>query len=225
MNEAGQSEIDKSDKSQDNSLFLAFQTIESALIAENWFLNTVRSELQKTAPLTEFPTVTSSNGHDYLVHFTQFLFFLHALDCTDADQISNFIDSHNQKIADMIADPEFSRSVNEYKKAIIRPERKAKILDTVRYFRRPVFAIYDFGHLLITEMSPKTTEKLIEDLRFGKLVERRIDQRISSDQKRILIGSTGFLEDKYRTSLLMHRRMIAAGLSDAEFGRARNGNA
>lgn len=200
---------------------LAFETVEAALVAENWFLKTVRAELQKAAPLSEYPTLGSSNGHDYLVHFTQFLFFLQALNCTDADQISNFIESHNQKISDLIGDPDFHKSLNEYKKAIIRPERKAKILDTVRMFRRPVFAIYDFGHFLIGEMSPKTTEKLIEDLRFGKLLERRIDDRISVDQKRVLIASTGFLEDAYRTSLLMQRRMIARALSDDEFRLAK----
>lgn len=121
----------------------------------------------------------------------------------------------------MIVGPDFTRSVNEYKKAIIRPERKAKILLTIRCFRRPVFAIYHLGHLLIMEMSSKTTDKLIEDLRFGKLIERRIDHRISADQKRVLFASTGFLENTYKTSLLMHRRMIAQGISEEEFRRIR----
>ena len=215
--EAGLKEVSEQNRSGENKMLLAFETVESALRAENWFLNTIRAKLEETAPLSDFPTITGSNGHDYLVHFTQFLFFLKALDCTDADQISNFIEAHNAKIEAKISDPNFTRSLAEQKKAIIRAERKAKILDTIRLFRRPVFAIYDFGHLLIDEMSPKTTEKLIEDLRYGKLLERREDQRMSADQKRILIGSNGFLEETYQTSLLMQRRMIAKGMSESEF--------
>lgn len=99
--------------------------------------------------------------------------------------------------------------------------RKAKVLDTIRTLRTPVFAIYEYGHLLIDEMSPKTTEKLIEDLRYGGVLARRIDDRITADQNRILIASTGFLEDTYRMSLLMQRRMIAMSLSEDEYRRAR----
>jgi hypothetical protein len=198
----------------------AFATVESSLRAENWFLEKVREELEKTAPLSSFPTIGGTNGHDYLLHFTQFLFFLKALDCTDAEQIAAFIDAHNTKIEDDLARPDFAKSANEFKKAVIRPERKAKIVDTIRVMRRPVFAIYDYGHLLIDDMSPKTTEKLIEDLRFGKLLVRRTDERMEADQKRILLESTGFLEDTYMTSLLMQRRMMAASMADEEFGRA-----
>lgn len=200
----------------------AFETVEAALTAENWFFETIRAKLEETAPLEEFPTVMGSNGHDYLLHFTQFLFFLKALDCTDPEMISTFIDSHNAKLEEQIASPGFTKSVNEFKKAIIRPERKAKILNSIRAMGEPVFAIYEFGHLLIDEMSPKTTEKLIEDLRYGKLLERRTDERLEADQKRILILSNGVLEDTYRTSLLMQRRLIAQALSDAEIAQARS---
>ena len=205
----------------EDSVRLAFETVEATLRAENWFFETVRAELAKTAPLSDFPTVMGSNGHDYLLHFTQFLFFLKALDCTDADQIANYIEAHNARIEGMVEDPDFTKSRNEFRKAIFRPERKAKILDTIRTLRTPVFAIYEYGHLMIDEMSPKTTEKLIEDLRFGGILARRVDDRMSSDQKRILIASTGFLEDTYRMSLLMQRRMIAMGLSDEELSLAR----
>lgn len=205
----------------EDSVRLAFETVEATLRAENWFFETVRNELSKAAPLSEFPTIMGANGHDYLLHFTQFLFFLKALDCTDADQIANYIEAHNARIEGMIEDPDFTKSRNEFRKAIFRPERKAKILDTIRTLRTPVFAIYEYGHLMIDEMSPKTTEKLIEDLRFGGVLARREDDRMSADQKRILIASTGFLEDTYRMSLLMQRRMIAMGLSDAEYARAR----
>lgn len=222
MTLAGRKELNDAPAPVGDSLRRAFETVESSLMAENWFLETVRAELMKTAPLTDFPTITGSSGHDYLLHLTQFLFFLQALDCTNADQISNFIEAHNQKISAEISDPGFTKSKNEYRKAIIRPERKAKILDTIRTLRRPVFAIYEFGHLLIDDMSPKTTEKLIEDLRHGKLLERRVDERISVDQKRVLITSTGFLEDTYRTSLLMHRRMIAHSMSEAEYSNAKS---
>ncbi|WP_347313401.1 hypothetical protein [Defluviimonas sp. SAOS-178_SWC] len=203
------------------SLKLAFDTVEIALRSENWFFETVRKKLEETAPLSEFPTIMGANGHDYLLHFTQFLFFLKALDCTSADHIAAFIASHNAKLEEQIASDDFSKSEKEYRKAIIRPERQAKILDTIRTFNAPIFAIYEYGHLLIDDMSPKTTEKLIEDLRYGKLLDRRTDERMSADQKRILIASNGFLEDTYRISLLMQRRMIAASLSDAEIAAAR----
>lgn len=222
MTQAGLDQANNSDNASENSARLAFETVECALRAENWFFETVRKELKKTAPLSEFPTITGSNGHDYVLHLTQFLFFLKALDCTDADQISNFIESHNKKIETEITDPNFTKSVNEFKKAIIRPERKAKILDTIRTMQRPVFAIYEYAHLLIDEMSPKTTEKLIEDLRYGQLLVRRTDDRMSADQKRVLIASTGFLERTYQTSLLMQRRMIASVLSQAEFDKAKS---
>jgi hypothetical protein len=208
--------------SSQDSVRLAFETVEATLRAENWFFETVRAELAKTAPLSDFPTVMGSNGHDYLLHFTQFLFFLKALDCTDADQIANYIEAHNSRLEGIIDDPDFTKSRNEFRKAIFRPERKAKIIDTIRTLRMPVFAIYEYGHLLIDEMSPKTTEKLIEDLRYGGVLARRIDDRIAADQKRILIASTGFLEDTYRMSLLMQRRMIAMGLSEGEYRRARS---
>ncbi|MEM9581668.1 MAG: hypothetical protein AAGA08_00980 [Pseudomonadota bacterium] len=204
------------------SIVRAFETVEASLRAENWFFETIRKKLEETAPLSEFPTIMGSNGHDYLLHFTQFLFFLKALDCTDADQISNFIESHNDKINSQINDPGFLKSVKEFKKAIMRPERKAKILDTIREFNTPIFAIYEYGHLLIDDMSPKTTEKLIEDLRYGKLLERRVDERLTADQKRVLIASNGFLEDTYRISLLTQRHLIGQSLSEAEFNAAQS---
>ena len=200
----------------------AFETVEASLRAENWFFTTIREKLGETAPLEDFPTLGGANGHDYLLHFTQFLFFLKALDCTDAEAVAAFIEAHNDKLERQMAAPGFSKSVNEFKKAIIRPERRDKILDSVRALEEPVFAIYEFGHFLIDVMSPKTTEKLIEDLRYGKLLERREDDRIDADQKRILIGSTGFLEDTYQTSLLTLRRLIAQNLSDSEIEAARD---
>ena len=220
MTEAAKHGLEQGAGARD-SMLRAFETVEASLRAENWFFETVRTKLEETAPLSEFPTIMGSNGHDYLLHFTQFLFFLKALDCTDADQIANFIESHNAKLEEQIANPNFTKSEREYKKAIIRPERKAKILDTIRTFNTPIFAIYEYGHLLIDDMSPKTTEKLIEDLRFGKLLDRRVDDRMSADQKRVLIASNGFLEDTYRISALMQRRMIAQSVSDAEITAAR----
>ena len=217
MTRAALQESDRSGPAGGDHLRRAFETVEASLRAENWFFEKVREELEKTAPLSSFPTINGTNGHDYLLHFTQFLFFLKALDCTDADQISNFIEAHNRKIEDDLKSATFTKSPAEFKKAIIRPERKAKILDTIRVMRRPVFAIYEYGHLLIDDMSPKTTEKLIEDLRYGKLLVRRIDERMSADQKRMLIDSPGFLEDTYMTSLLMQRRMIASAMPEDEY--------
>ncbi|MEM8631815.1 MAG: hypothetical protein AAGF74_11295 [Pseudomonadota bacterium] len=99
---------------------------------------------------------------------------------------------------------------------------RAKIVDSIRSLGRPVFAIYELAHLLIDDMSPKTTEKLIEDLRFGKLLLRETDDRIDADPKRVLIGSNGFLESTYLTSLLLQRRLIARGLDAAELARAKD---
>lgn len=192
----------------------AFAMVEASLRSENWFLETVRNELTRAAPLASYPTVSGTNGHDYLLHITQFLFFLRALDCTDAEQISAFIDAHNAKIEADLSDEGFAKSRREFQKAIFSESRQAKVVDTIRAVGRPVFAIYDYGHLLIDDMSPKTTEKLIEDLRFGKLLVRQTDPRIDADPKRVLIDSTGFLEETYMTSLLMQRRMIAEDLAD-----------
>ena len=101
------------------------------------------------------------------------------------------------------------------------PRRKAKVLDTIRDFGMPVFAIYEFAHMLIDEMSPKTTENIIEDLRFGGILKRQQDDRLGADQKRVLIVSTGFLEEAYQKSLLMQRRLIARGLTEEEIEAAR----
>jgi len=199
---------------------LAFLTVEATLKAEDWFLETVRAELAKKAPLTDFETVTGPNGHDFLLHLTQFLFFLEALDCQDAHGIAAFIDSHNAKIEAQLADPDFARSTKEFERALFGPRRRQSVCETVRALQMPVFAIYEWGHLLIDAMSPKTTEKLIEDLRYGGLLDRKTDPRIDADGKRVLIASTGFLERTYSMSQLMLRRMIAQSMSAEEYRRA-----
>lgn len=198
------------DASDDDFSTIALETVQSVLEAEYFFFESVRSELKKTAPMTDFPTVASPNGMEYVLQLTRFLFFLQALDCTDAEKIGVFIDLHNEKIETDLADPNFARSVSETKKAIMRPERRDKIVETVRAFGRPVFAIYEYGHFLIDTMSPKTTEKLIEDLRYGGLLVRLEDHRIDADQKRVLIESPGHLERYYVASLLKLRKSIAA---------------
>lgn len=206
----------------DETFQKAFETAQASLVSENWFFEQVREHLLKKAPLTEYPTIASPNGVEYLLHLTRFLFFLRALDCTDAEKISTFIDLHNEQIENNLADPNFARSVSETKKAIMRPERKAKIVETVRAFGRPVFAIYEYGHFLIDSMSPKTTEKLIEDLRFGGLLDRLVDHRIDADQKRNLIESNGLLEEAYVSSLLMQRELIAKSMSEDEYNTAQD---
>jgi hypothetical protein len=199
----------------------AFQTVEAALRAEDWFFETVRAQLARKAPLSDFETVTGPNGHDYLLHFTQFLFFLEALDCQDAHGIAAFIDGHNARLEQMLADPDFGKSPKEYERALFGPRRRATVCDTVRTLGLPVFAIYEWGHLLIDAMSPKTTEKLIEDLRHGGILVRKTDPRIDADGKRVLIASSGFLERTYRQSLLLLRQSVAAGLSAEEWQAAR----
>jgi hypothetical protein len=194
----------------------AFQTVEATLRAEDWFFETVRKELAKKGALSDFETVTGPNGHDYLLHFTQFLFFLEALDCQDAHGIGAFIDGHNDRLSAMLADPDFGKSAKEYERALFGPRRRGTVVDTIRTLGQPVFAIYEWGHLLIDAMSPKTTEKLIEDLRFGGLLVRKVDPRIDADGKRVLIASSGFLERTYRDSLLVLRRMIAETLGEDE---------
>ncbi|RDC75296.1 hypothetical protein DLJ49_00645 [Rhodovulum sp. 12E13] len=204
--------------SRTDHMTLALETVQAVLESEHAFFEAVRTELRKVAPLSEFPTVSSPNGMDYVLQLTRFLFFLDALNCTDAEKVSRFIDLHNAKVESDIADPGYPRSLVEARKAIIRPERKAKIVETVGAFGRPIFAIYDYGHFLIENMSPKTTEKLIEDLRYGGLLVRREDHRIDADQKRVLIESTGLLQHYYVASLLQLRRDIAGnvGVSVAE---------
>ena len=49
-------------------------TVEAVLVAENWFFEKVREELAKKAPLSDFEVLNGANGHDHLLHFTQFLF-------------------------------------------------------------------------------------------------------------------------------------------------------
>mgnify|MGYP006273245899 CR=1 len=200
---------------RNDHMALALETVQTVLESENAFYQAVRSELRKVAPLTEFPTVSSPNGMEYVLQLTRFLFFLEALGCTDAEKVSRFIDLHNDKVEADIADPGYPRSLVEARKAIIRPERKAKIVETVHAFGRPIFAIYDYGHFLIENMSPKTTEKLIEDLRYGGLLVRREDHRMNADQKRVLIESTGLLEHYYVASLLQLRRDMAGNVGVA----------
>ena len=65
--------------------------------------------------------------------------FKRMLDCTDADQISNYIEAHNKRLDDMINDPAFTKSPKEYRKAIFRPERKAKIESQIKSGLNRVF--------------------------------------------------------------------------------------
>lgn len=192
----------------DEELMSAFATVQAALMADHMFFEAVRDELKKKAPLSDFPTISSPNGPDYLLEFTRFLFFLHALDCSDSDSIGRFIDLHNEKLQADLDDPNFARSTAETKKAIFRAARKKRVVNTINTFGRPVFAIYELGHLLIDTMSPKTTEKLIEDLRYGGLLVRREDPRIDADQKRVLVESTGLLEKQYTQAMNWLRREI-----------------
>lgn len=201
----------------------AFLTVEAALRSEDWFLDAVRAELARKAPLTDYETVTSANGHDFLLHFTQFLFFLEALDCQDAPGIAAFIDGHNARIEGLLADPGFTGSEKEFQRALFGPRRRQAACDTIRALGLPVFAIYEWGHLLIDTMSPKTTEKLIEDLRHGGLLVRKTDPRIDADGKRVLIASTGFLERTYRDAFLMLRRNLAATMDEEEYRALREG--
>lgn len=192
----------------EDHLLQAFGTVQASLMADNMFLEAVRAELQKKSELRDFPTIASPNGPDYLIEFTRFLFFLRALDCADPEKIGRFIDLHNEKLESDLSDPNFSRSAAETRKAIFPDRRKERVVGTVKTFGRPVFAIYELGHFLIDTMSPKTTEKLIEDLRYGGLMERREDPRIDADQKRVLVESTGVLETQYVAAMTWLRREI-----------------
>ena len=192
----------------DEELARAFATVQATLMADHMFFEAVRGELRKKAPLSDFPTISSPNGPDYLLEFTRFLFFLKALDCSDSASIGRFIDLHNEKLEGDLASPNFSRSAAETKKAIFRKARKERVVGTIKTFGRPVFAIYEIAHFLIDTMSPKTTEKLIEDLRYGGLIVRREDPRIDSDQKRVLVESNGVLEREYVAAMAWLRGEI-----------------
>lgn len=111
------------------------------------------------------------------------------------------------------------RSPSELKKARFNPARQNNIAASIRALNRPVFAISEYGHMLIDQMSSKTSENLIEDLRIGKLLIEVADNSIDADQKRILYASTGFLEDTYERSLLVQRRLIADTFQKDEFER------
>ena len=193
-----------------------FETVEATRQGRQMcFSRPVRIRTREvTPPWSVIPnTVMGANGHDYLLHFTQFLFFLKALELAlTPTRIARYIEAHYAEWRASVSDPQFTKSRNEFRKAdLSEPERKAKILDTIRTLGRAGLRDLRIRPPSHREMSPKTTEKLIEDLRFGGVLARRIDDRMSSDQKRVLIASTGFLEDTYRMSLLMQRRMICDG--------------
>ena len=102
----------------------------------------------------------------------------------------------------MLADPAFAKSGHKFQRALLGARRQQAVIETVRSVSIPVFTVYEWGHILINLMSLKTTEKLIEDLRYGGLLERTCCQ-----------------------SQLMLRRMIAADLDQTKSRRgARTGN-
>jgi hypothetical protein len=202
----------------------ALATLEATLRAEEWFFDKVREKLAEAAPLDSYLILPSAKGNDHLLNFAQFMYFLRALDCTSADQISQFIESHNQMIHERLDSIPGSKKPGELKKAVFGPARRKKIENSIHSLGRPVFAIYDYGHLLIDHMSPKTTENLIEDLRMAHLLVSAQDNSINADQRRILYISNGFLEETYERSLLVQRRMIAETFDADEFARVRGGN-
>lgn len=195
----------------------AIATLEATLKAENWFFERVFEKLQEARPMDDYQILPA--GKDHLLHFAQFLFFLKALDCTSAESVLGFLDNHNAMIEEELVSPAPSRSLSELKKARFGEPRKKKIAASIRALNRPVFAISEFGHMLIDQMSPKTAENLIEDLRIGKLLVELKDNSIDADQKRILFASSGFLEDTYERSLLVQRRFIADTFDADEFAR------
>lgn len=197
----------------------AMSTLEATLRAEMWFFDRVFETLGARQPLEQYQLLPG--GKDHLLNFAQFLFFLRALDCTSADRIAAFIDNHNEMIEAELAGGYSRKKPGELRKALFGPVRRRKVIESIRALNRPVFAIYEYGHLLIEQMSPKTTENLIEDLRLGGLLVEVTDESINADQRRILYASSGFLEETYERSLLVQRRLIAETFDDAEIGRIR----
>lgn len=195
----------------------AMATLEASLRAEDWFFGKVREKLTETAPPQEFQLLQGASDH--LLNFAQFLYFLRALDCTSPEHVSAFIEQHNAMIESKLADPANAKKSGELKKAFFGPVRKRKIENSIKALNQPVFAISEYGHLLIEQMSPKTTENLIEDLRVGRLLVEVKDNSINADQRRILYASTGFLEENYERSLLVQRRLIADTLDETEIAR------
>lgn len=200
----------------------AMATLEATLRAEDWFFSRIREKIAEVIALDDLQMLPSANWNDHILHFAQFLYFLRALDCTSPAQIAAFIDNHNQMIERELADPKGNRKLRELEKARFGPQRKNKVTESIRHLGRPVFAISEYGHLLIDYMSPKTTENLIEDLRRARLLVNVEDGSINADSRRILFASTGFLEETYERSLLVQRRLIAATIDPGEFARIRN---
>jgi hypothetical protein len=195
----------------------AMATLEATLKAESWFFDRVIEKLEEARPQDDYQILPA--GQDHLLHFAQFLFFLKALDCTSADSVLELLDNHNDMIDAELASPIPSRSMSELKKAKFGDTRKKKIAAGIRALNRPVFAISEYGHLLIDSMSAKTAENLIEDLRISGLLVELHDNSINADQKRKLYASSGFLEDIYERSLLVQRRFIADTFDADEFAR------
>jgi len=199
----------------------AMSTLEAMLRAEVWFFDHVFERIGERQPMEYYGLLPG--GRDHLLSFAQFLFFLRALDCTSAERIAAFIDNHNTMIEEELNSGLNKKKPSELRKALFGPTRRRKVVDSIRALNRPVFAIYEYGHLLVEQMSPKTTENLIEDLRMGGLLEEVKDNSINADQRRNLFASTGFLEETYERSLLVQRRLITESFDTAEVAHIRLG--
>lgn len=202
---------------------LALHTIENILSAEDHFIGVIRNKVLESAndPASS-PTVFGKAGHDYLIHLAQFLFFLKALDCTEPEQIGRLIDEHNRKIQEDIENGQVVGSVAEKKRAIFKAARKTKVVDTFRHFERPVFSVTELAHFLTDDMSESTAVKLIEELRYGGLLDKRTDQRMEADTTRVLLTSTGFLEGAYATALVNAATGIRGPAPDPDIDDAVN---
>lgn len=191
----------------------ALAIFEAQLNAENRFIEQVkieimRTELKATGQATldqaKYPNLLAKTGHDNLMHVAQFFFLLEALNCTGEAEVSAFIASHNEKLQASIERGTYRET--EFKRAIFKPNRLTVVKETVKHFKRPVFAVNELGHLLIDLMSPRHTENLVKELLIGGIMRQRgvgLDMPPpTTDPRRILVEPTEKFRELYIQSLL-----------------------
>jgi len=197
----------------------AFNMLEAQMEGENWFLKEVRALIRYNDGIADpeqpldaqaYPHLTSKTGHDNLIHIAQFFFLLDAWSITKPEQIEEFIQGHNDKIDDLIQNRTTNMTVSELRKVIFKSSRKAQVVDTFQYYKRPVFAISEIGYFLFYVMSPGTTTNIINDLIDAGIMTRLNPEGApgATDPRRILVEPTLDFKTLYMQSLLKARALI-----------------
>lgn len=211
----------------------AFAVLQASLVGEHWFIEQVRERMLaaeaaapgggKIKPGTSYETLLTRDWHNHVIQLVQFFFFLEALECKSPVQIARFIDNHNEKVERDLESGTHPVSPKELRRAIFTAGknrgkgRKEQLVATFNHYGKPVFTASELGHLLIDIMSPKTTEKILEDLKQAGLVHVRggdddiADRPLDTDPRRELLELDPFLVETYTRSLLMAREEILNG--------------